>query len=246
MRKSDIGFGIFCFGEDYYYKGAYEKIQHIMDEGFPCSVLTENPKYFKGISNFLEIIPYYRSYKSYYDKMILPKYILKDFPICVLIDADTHITDYSFLNNLPSFDFKDGISYVDILRNHPSRLRQIKDINMSQTEWMEYHNYAKSLYPDFGDFEVIWEYFLVINRDGFKEEDFYYFYEKLQVAKEFSELTMKKDVNGSGEGLSIQIASKLSGTTIQRDMDLFNLIKNSMSSVSRRFTHPDFLPDYMK
>lgn len=246
MRKSDIGFGIFCFGEEYYYKGTYEKAIEIMDEGYNCYILTEKPEIFNVSSDFLKIIPYYRSYQSYYDKMILPRHILKDCNICVLIDADTHIKDYSFLRDLPSFNFKDGVSYVDVLSNHPSRLKNVKDINMDQTEWFEYEKYAKSIYPNFGDFETIWEYFLIINRDGFNEKDFYYFYEKLQVAKEFSELTMNKEVKGCGEGVSIQIASTLSRTPIQRDIEIFKLIKDKMASVSRRFTHPDFLPDFMK
>lgn len=236
MNRTDIGFGIFCFGDDYYYDGAYDKATHIMDAGYECYILTENPNRFKGISHFLEIIPYYRDFKSYHDKMILPQHILRDCQIALLIDADMDITSYDFLKSFKDFDYKDGISYGDVLTNHPSRLKQAKDVEMSQTEWLSYKNYATSICPSFPEFEMIWEYFLVINKDGFKSEDFYYWYEKLQIAKEFSELTMKKDVSGCGEGLSIQIASQLSKTPIQRDMNLYNLIKDNMKSVSRRFT----------
>ena len=112
MKTYDIGFGIFCFGEDYYYKGAIEKLKEILDYGYICYVLTEKPELFRNISSSLTIIPYFRSYKSYYDKMILPRQILKDFQICVLIDADTHIFDYSFLTSILDHDFKNGISYI--------------------------------------------------------------------------------------------------------------------------------------
>lgn len=238
MIRNDIGFGIFCFGEDYYYKGAIDKVERILDAGYECYALTENPSYFKRYFNCLNIIPYYRDLKSYHDKMILPKHILKDCQYSILLDADLDIKDWSFLDDLRQFEFKDGISYGDVLTNHPSRLKYAKDIEMSQTEWSNYKKYADSICPSFSEFEMIWEYFLVINKDGFKSQNFYYWYEKLQLSKEFSELTMKKEVNGCGEGLSIQIASNLSNTPIQRDNDLYDIIKDKMKSVSTRFSRP--------
>ena len=76
---NDIGVGIFCFGEDYYYKGAIEKINRFIGDDIHCYILTENPDYFKSkyASNIVHTILYDKSYKSYHDKMILPKIILK-------------------------------------------------------------------------------------------------------------------------------------------------------------------------
>jgi hypothetical protein len=53
-------------------------------------------------------------------------------------------------------------------------------------------------------------------------------------------------VNGAGEGISLAIACKLSNTDLQRDMILFNEIKNNFESVSRRFMRPEFWPEWMK
>ena len=41
MGKS-IGFGFFCFGDDYYYQGTKEKMNKIIEMGFESYVLTEN------------------------------------------------------------------------------------------------------------------------------------------------------------------------------------------------------------
>ena len=54
---------------------------------------------------------------------------------------------------------------------------------------------------------------------------FYDFYEKLQLTKDFSDLQFNKKVNGAGEGISTAISAILSETPIQRDMDLYNLMK---------------------
>ena len=43
---NNIGFGFFCFGESYYYKGAGDKIKQIIKRGYKCYILTENPEYF--------------------------------------------------------------------------------------------------------------------------------------------------------------------------------------------------------
>jgi hypothetical protein len=240
---NNIGFGIFCFGEDYYYKGAKEKIKELLKAGLSVYVLTDKPEEFTEVT----VIQYDRSYKSYSDKMILPKYILKNHDISILIDADTHITDYSFLNNLKTYNFKKGISYIDTLLNHRANREFVKDlINENGEEWKSYINYIKSLCPNYGDFATIWEYFLVINKDGFNSNNFYHYYEKLQLAKEFSDLNLKKDVNGAGEGISIQASCELSNTNIERDMELFELIKDKMVSVSRRHTRPELWPNWMK
>lgn len=227
-----IGFGIFCFGEDYYYNGAYDKAQHIIDSGYKCYILTEEPDYFKYLS--VNIIPYYRSYKSYHDKMILPRYILNDCDICILLDADLEIKDYSFLNDLRDYKFKDGISYIDVLLNHPEKKECVKELNLCSRDWDEYREYCEKICPTFKSFKLIWEYFLVINKNGFNL-DFYLHYDKLQIKKECCHLFQYKDVNAPGEGISITISSVLSNTHIDRDLDLYNILKDKMSSVSTRF-----------
>jgi hypothetical protein len=237
MTRNNIGFGIFCFGNDYYYKGAYDKITHILDSGYECYVLTENPDYFKDISDRLNIIPYYRSYKSYHDKMILPRHILKDCQFCILIDADLEIKDYSFLDDLRHYDFKDGISYIDVLLNHPERKECVKELDLESREWNDYNRYCQTICPTFKTFKLIWEYFLVINKDGFNP-DFFQHYDKLQIKKESCYFDAQKDVNAPGEGISITVSSVLSNTPIQRDLVLYDLLKDKMKSISTRFSQP--------
>lgn len=246
---NNIGFGIFCFGEEYYYKGTVEKINRILEAGFHCYILTENPEYFgkKYTPSFVHTIEYNRSFKSYADKMILPKYILKNHDIAVMIDADTHITDYSCIKDLKNYRFKEGITYMDTLENHKSGRAWVKDLIVTESpEWNAYHTYANKIYPNYFEFGTLWEYFLVINKDGFNQNNFYNHYEKLQLVKEFCDLSMNKEINGAGEGISIQIASKLSETNVERDFDLYNLLKDKMISVSRRHTRREFWPDWMK
>jgi len=246
---NNIGFGFFCFGEDYYYKGTIDKLKKIINSGFKCYVLTENPEYFyEDFSpEYLTIYEYDRTFKSYSDKLILPKKILKHHDICILIDSDVHIMDYSFIDSLKKYNFKYGVSYIDTLENHKSKRKFVKElIDIKNVEWSSYDSYVSNLCPLYGDFETIWEYFLVINKIGFNIKKFYNYYEKLQIVKEFSDIPLNKQVSGAGEGISIQISAKLSESQIQRDNDLYNIIKDKMVSVSRRYTHPDFLPEWMK
>lgn len=246
---NNIGFGIFCFGEEYYFKGAIEKIKHILSEGYHCYVLTDTPEYFttKYSSSQLHVIQYDRKFKSYSDKMILPKYILRNQNICILIDADTHITDYTFLTELKNYNFKFGISYVDTLLNHKARRQYVKDlVEPTFQEWKSYVDYVGKIYPNYGEFETMWEYFMVINKKGFDETNFYYHYEKLQIAKEYCDIGMHKTINGAGEGISIQVSSKLSQTEIQRDTTLYDIVKDKMISVSRRHTPRELWPEWMK
>lgn len=237
MTSNDIGFGIFCFGNDYYYKGALDKITHILDAGYECYVLTENPDYFKDISDCLNIVPYFRSYKSYHDKMILPRHILKDCQYCILMDADLEINDYSFLDDLRHYNFKDGISYIDTLSNHPERKEYVNELDLGSKEWREYDRYCQTVCPTYNTFRLIWEYFLVINKDGLGT-DFFQHYDKLQIKKESCYFDDKKEVNAPGEGISITVSSILSYTPIQRDLVLFELLRNKMKSVSTRFSQP--------
>jgi hypothetical protein len=246
---NNIGFGIFCFGEEYYFKGALDKIKHILDEGYHCYILTDTPEYFttRYPTSFVHIIQYDRNFKSYSDKMILPKYILRKHNISILIDADTHVTDYSFLSTLKNYNFKNGITYIDTLLNHKSKREFVKDlIQPTQVEWKSYIEYLKKIYPNYGDFETMWEYFIVINKIGFNETNFNHHYEKLQIIKEYDDVHMGKQVNGAGEGISIQVSSKLSGSEIQRDLLLYDMLKDKMVSVSRRYTPKEFWPDWMR
>ena len=246
---NNIGFGIFCFGEEYYFKGTVEKIKHILNEGYHCYILTDTPEYFttRYSSSFVHVIQYDRKFKSYSDKMILPKYILRNHDIGILIDADTHITDYSFLSILKKYNFKEGISYIDTLLNHRAKREYVKDlIRPTQIEWKSYIDYLQKIYPKYGDFETMWEYFIVINKTGFNETNFYHLYEKLQIIKAFCDVEMKKQINSAGEGISIQVSSRLSKSEIQRDLSLYEMLKDKMVSVSKRYTIPELWPEWMK
>jgi hypothetical protein len=57
---------------------------------------------------------------------------------------------------------------------------------------------------------------------------------------------MNKQINGAGEGISIQVSSKLSKSEIQRDLSLYEMLKNKMVSVSKRYTIPELWPEWMK
>jgi hypothetical protein len=179
--------------------------------------------------------------------MILPKYILKNHDICILLDADTHVTDYSFLESLKTYSFNKGVSYIDTLLNHSAKKGIVKDlVNETNPEWKTYVEYASKLYPPFFNLETMWEYFLVINKDGFDVNSFYYYYEKLQVVKEFSDLPLKKEISGAGEGISIQISCKSANIEIQRDLELYSLLEGKMISISRIHTPRHLWPNWMK
>lgn len=245
---NNIGFGIFCFGEEYYYKGTVEKINNILNAGYHCYVLTEDTEYFskRYTDTFVHIISYNRSVKSYYDKVILTKHILKNHDICILIDADAYIKDYTFLNELKEYKFKYGISYIDTLLNHSAKREFVKNlININNQEWQSYVRYVEKIYPNYGDLSTMWEYFLVFNKLGINQRNFYSCYEKLQIAKEFSDLFMNKKINGAGEGISIQISAKLSETDIQKDEELYVLLKDKIKSISKAHTPKNEWPLWM-
>lgn len=246
---NNIGFGVFCFGDDFYYRGTVEKINNILNAGYHCYILTEDTEYFtkKYTPSYVHVLEYDRTFKSYSDKILLPKQVLKNHDICILIDADTDIKDYSFLDDLRHFNFKEGISFIDTLLNHNAKREFVKDlINKDSDEWKPYVEYVTKLYPNYGDFATMWEYFLVFNKKGFILNEFYHHYERLQLAKEYSDLSYKKEVNGAGEGISIQVSGKLSNTNVERDLELYNLLKNKMVSINKRFINPINQPDWMK
>jgi hypothetical protein len=178
--------------------------------------------------------------------MILPKHVLKNHDFCCLIDADLHIKDFTFIDILKTYEFKYGITYIHTLKSHRANREFVKDLMGEGPEWNSYKVYAEKLYPSYKEFETIWENFLIINKIGFKQKQFYDYYEKLQISKEFSDLYTNKKVSGAGEGISLAISAKLSDSDIQRDNDLYEIIKDKILDVSRNFTRPEFWPDFMK
>ena len=245
---NNIGFGIFCFGDERYFKGSTEKIDNLIKYGYDCYVLSDNPEYFyqKYTPRFLKVYEYDRTFKSYSDKFNLIKKVSKNHQITILIDADTNIIDYSFLDDLKHYSFKYGISYIDTLLSHRARKEFVKDlINTQHQEWSAYDLYLQKVYPSYGELQTIWEYFLVVNKNGFNEKRFFEHYEKLQLAKEYSDLGMGKDVNGAGEGISLSISSKLSDSDLNYDLELKELLKDKIKPITRH-TPLHELPNFMK
>ena len=193
-----IGFGIMCFGDDRYFKGAKDIIDNLTKRGFPCYVLTDNENHFlEKYWGRITIIPYKRTYKSYYDKVLLVKEIHKNHDVCILLDADLHVKDYNLFDRFRDYNFKDGVSYIDTLWNHTAKFKTVGDIPMQSDEWLEYKNYAKTLYPNIDNIETLWEYFIVFNKSGFNSEEFFKSYEKLQIVKEYCDLKYNKTVSGA-------------------------------------------------
>lgn len=242
-----IGFGIMCFGDSMYFRGTTEKIDNLTVRGYNCYVLTDNRDFFveKYWGKSVKILSYDRSFKSYHDKIHLVKQIHKDHQIAILIDADTNITDYDVFRRLEIFEYQEGISYVDTLSNHKSKFDKIGKIPMEGDEWKQYENYCLKKYKDFKDLDTVWEYFIVFNRLGFRSKPFFYEYEKLQIIKESCDIPFEKGVSGAGEGISISIASQLSGNKIQKDSRLATLTNNSIKPITR-YTPSNQRPDFMK
>jgi hypothetical protein len=53
---NNIGIGIFCFGEEKYFRGTIEKLNQFLSNGFHCYVLTDNPIYFKNRFEILSLV----------------------------------------------------------------------------------------------------------------------------------------------------------------------------------------------
>jgi hypothetical protein len=66
------------------------------------------------------------------------------------------------------------------LLNHSAKKEFVKDFQLKEDQWGPYIKYAEQIYPNYGELETIWEYFMVINNNGFNHYEFYNFYEKLQ------------------------------------------------------------------
>jgi hypothetical protein len=233
-----IGLGIFCFGDEFYFNGTLDKIKDILDNGYYCHILTDNVEFFntKYSSSFLQIHHYHRDCKSYSDKIILVKKILKHNDICIILDADSKIEDNHIFQDLKNYNFKSGVSYISTLLNHPCKKNYVEDFDLYSDEWRPYTNYARTKFPPLNKMETIWEYFLVFNKFGFNEKVFYIEYEKLQIAKEYSDIQKKDTTIGAGEGMSIMVSAKISDTPIQRDEKLYELLKNRLIPISKN--HP--------
>ena len=113
-------FGILCFGDESYFKSTITKIDKISNRGFKVYILTDNVEYFDSqySETFVKVIPYTRTFKSYHDKLILVKHMTKYHDISIIIDADLEISDWSFLDDLKTYEFKYGISYLENLKGH--------------------------------------------------------------------------------------------------------------------------------
>jgi len=229
-----IVIGIMCFGEDYYFSHIKSKLNQFKDRKITCLILTDKPDEFVGYSNVYTIL-YTRKLKSYHDKMLLVKKILDWNDICVLMDADLLIKDYSIIDTLQNYQFKKGITYINTLKNHRCKFEYVKDIQMNpeNIDWYNYRKYVENIYPQYNDLETIYEYFMVFNKDGFND-DFYSTYEKLQVLKEACELMSKERlIHGGAEGISIHVSAKVTNTQIQRDEDLFELINDKVQNINK-------------
>jgi hypothetical protein len=229
-----IVIGIMCFGEEYYFNHVKSKLNQFRDRKITCLILTDKPNEFVGYSNVYTIL-YTRNLKSYHDKMLLVKKILDWNDICVLMDADLLIKDYSIIEILQNYQFKKGITYIDTLKSHRCKYEFISDIQMNpeNIDWYNYRKYVEKICPNYNDLETIYEYFMIFNKDGFND-DFYSTYEKLQVLKEACELMSKERIiHGGAEGVSIQISAKITNTQIQRDEELFLLIKDKAQNINK-------------
>ena len=223
-----------CFGEEYYFNHIKSKLNQFKDKKITCFILTDKPNEFVGYSNIYTIF-YTRKLKSYHDKMLLVKKILDWNELCVLIDADLLIKNYSVIDTLLTYQFKKGITYIDTLKNHRCKFEFISEIQMNpeNIDWYNYRKYVEKIYPEYNSLETIYEYLMVFNKDGLND-DFFKTYETLQVLKEACEIMSKERiVHGGAEGVSIHISAKITNTQIQRDEELFELVKDKVQNINK-------------
>lgn len=227
-QTNKIGFGILCFGNEKYFDGTIHKVNKLLNLGFKCYVLTDNPDFFhKKYTPFaLKIIDYKRQFKSYHDKIILVKEILLEQDIAIIVDADMDI-DLKSMLELKKYNFKDGITYIENLSNHRIKKSTIKDMDlMLKNDWKMYYAYVNSKIGEFLNRETIWEYFLVFKKYDYS--DFYNWYEKLQIIKEYCDVLENKNIVGAGEGITISVCSMISEVPLQKDLELYEKLKNSI------------------
>ena len=234
----NIGIGIMCFGDKYYFDFTDDNLHLFLNDGLSCYVLTDNVDYFKKRYNteFCNLLKYQRHFKSYHDKILLVKEILNYHDIAVIIDADVIIKNNSLIKEIKNYNYKKGITYIDTLKSHKCDIEFIRNIGMNpeNIDWFNYRKFVENIYSEYDSLETIYEYFLVFNKDGINEE-FYLTYEQLQIMKESCELMSKQRVvHGAAEGISTHIAAKVTNSIIQRDENLAEIIKNNMINNNRR------------
>lgn len=234
---NNVGIGLTCFGDEYYYDVTDNKLHTFLKKNIHCYILTDNPDYFilKYNTPFCHPIKYNREVKSYHDKLLISKEILKFHNICMLIDSDVIIQDDTFIDDINEYEFEKGITYIDTLKSHECKIEFVRQIGMNpeNIDWYNYRKYLEKVYPQYDDLETIYEYFIVINKEGLNK-DFHSTYEKLQVVKEACDvLSGKKKVIGVGEGISIQVSAKITNTQIQRDKNLYNMLEGKIKNQNR-------------
>jgi len=226
-QTNKIGFGILCFGDKKYFDGTVQKLNKLLDMGFKCYVLTDNPEFFytKYTPLLLDVIEYKKEIKSYHDKILIVKKILDEMNIAIIIDADMkYDVNYKLLSKLKTYNFKDGISYIENLSNHKIGKSTIGEMNlMLKNDWKMYFAYVNSKFDGFLNLETIWEHFIVFKKHNYKE--FYKQYEKLQIIKEYCDVLENKNIIGAGEGVTISVSCGLSNTPLQKDVELYNNLK---------------------
>lgn len=227
-QTNNIGFGILCFGDKKYYDGTVYKLNRLLNLGYKCYVLTDNPEFFysRYTPLLLTIIEYKREYKSYHDKILIVKEILLNHDVAIILDADTNYNfDFTPLKNLKNYNFKDGISYIENLSNHRINKSSIKEMDlMLKNDWKMYFAYVNSKIGDFTEKETIWEHFLVFKKQDYSK--FFKLYEKLQLIKEYCDVLENKDIIGAGEGITLIVCSMETGVPLQKDLDLYNKVKD--------------------
>jgi hypothetical protein len=223
---NDIGFGILCFGNKKYFDGTVKKLNGLMSLGYKCYVLTDNKEFFeKRYYSQLTVINYSKEFKSYHDKILLVKEILKEKEIAIIIDADMNYqVDLKPLKKLKNYNFKDGITYIENLQNHKIQKSKISEMDLAlKNDWKMYFAFVNSKIGDFYNYETIWEHFMVFKKHNY--DDFYKQYEKLQIIKEYCDVLENKNIVGAGEGITTIISAHSTNTPIQKDLELYELMK---------------------
>lgn len=221
---NDIGIGIMCFGADKYFEHTQMLIETL--RGIDTYILTDNPGRF---SETQKTIKYDRAVKSYHDKIILAREILKSRDVCIVLDADALIKDTTIVYDLLNYQFQEGITYIDYLSMVP--YHSISDIERTE-RWASYLDRLKYIYPEYHHLETIHEYFMVFKQDI--KNEFFVKYEQLQIIKEYCDVLCDKEVLGAGEGISIQVAAQMTNTPIRKDLELNKIVCNKILNITQR------------
>lgn len=242
---NNIGFGFLCFGDNLYFRGTEEKIIKLTEMGFTCYILTDNPSYFKNHNVYL--INYKKELKSYSDKIsIIKNMFFEKHNIGIIIDSDSNVISYGWVEFIKNYNFKKGISYIDTLSNHRSKKKYINQLNLNSNEWKQYYELGSSIYENFENNDLIWEYVLVFNKEGFKMSYFFETYSKLQKIRETIDVSMGKKILGAGEGISLTISCLKNEIPLQFDEELSNVLKKEIKPISLRYTPKNEWPTWMK